>query len=215
MPIAMVVFDVGGTLVDESGMWHRHAENLGVPTSDLLSVLEEVVARGDHHRQALAEFDPHYIPAAGRRPGEAYEKACQFDQSEFYPDVHSCFEELRRQHYQIAIAGNQPASVEHCLRAVGLSADFVITSEALGIAKPHPAFFQHIVETSGLAASQLAYVGDRLDNDVLPAKAAGMRGILLGRGLWGRIHAKRPAVSEAHAVIDNLSVLLPALKVAP
>lgn len=91
----------------------------------------------------------------------------------------------------------------------------MITSEALGIAKPHPAFFQHIVETSGLAASQLAYVGDRLDNDVLPAKAAGMRGILLGRGLWGRVHAKRPAVSEAHAVIDNLSVLLPSLKVAP
>ncbi len=33
--------------------------------------------------------------------------------------------------------------------------------------------------------SEVLYVGDRLDNDVLPAKSAGMQAVLIRRGPWG------------------------------
>ena len=37
----------------------------------------------------------------------------------------------------------------------------------------------------GTARSSVLYVGDRIDNDVLPAAAAGMRTCWLRRGPWG------------------------------
>jgi FMN phosphatase YigB (HAD superfamily) len=58
-----------------------------------------------------------------------------------------------------------------------------------------------------VAAEEIAYIGDRLDNDVLPARAAGMMAIFLRRGPWGYLHATRPEVMEAHARIDTLHQL--------
>ena len=57
-----------------------------------------------------------------------------------------------------------------------------------------------------MAPEEIAYVGDRLDNDVLPAADAGMRPILLRRGPWGYLHARRPEASRA-TVIGSLTEL--------
>ena len=54
-------------------------------------------------------------------------------------------------------------------------------------------------------------MGDRLDNDVLPARAAGMRTVLLRRGPWGHLHSARPDASLADARIDSLAELTVAL----
>jgi FMN phosphatase YigB (HAD superfamily) len=53
----------------------------------------------------------------------------------------------------------------------------------------------------------IAYVGDRLDNDVLPARDAGMAAIFIKRGPWGALHATRPDIARATAVIDSLAQL--------
>ena len=47
------------------------------------------------------------------------------------------------------------------------------SSAGWGVAKPDPAFYARVVAETGCAASEVAYVGDRIDNDVLPARAAG------------------------------------------
>jgi FMN phosphatase YigB (HAD superfamily) len=64
---------------------------------------------------------------------------------------------------------------------------------------------------TGLAAEKIAYVGDRLDNDVLPAKAAGMFAVLVRRGPWGHLHAQRPEAAHADARIDTLAELTAAI----
>ncbi|HET9242733.1 MAG TPA: HAD family hydrolase, partial [Gaiella sp.] len=53
--------------------------------------------------------------------------------------------------------------------------------------KPDPSFFERLVALSGAAAHEVAYVGDRADNDVLPALAAGMVAVHLRRGPWGML----------------------------
>jgi FMN phosphatase YigB (HAD superfamily) len=58
---------------------------------------------------------------------------------------------------------------------------------------------------------RIAYVGDRLDNDVLPARAAGMVAVHVRRGPWGYLHARRPEAAQAHLRIDSLDELLPGL----
>jgi FMN phosphatase YigB (HAD superfamily) len=54
-------------------------------------------------------------------------------------------------------------------------------------------------------------VGDRLDNDVLPAVAAGMTGVFVRRGPWGVIHATWPEAARANLRLETLNELPAAL----
>jgi len=64
----------------------------------------------------------------------------------------------------------------------------------------------------GLPTEEIAYVGDRVDNDVLPAKAAGMTAVFVRRGPWGYVHAGWPEAARADARIDSLADLPDALR---
>jgi FMN phosphatase YigB (HAD superfamily) len=70
-------------------------------------------------------------------------------------------------------------------------------SDAMGVAKPEPAFFARTLELiGGPPAAQVAYVGDRVDNDVRPSAAAGMRAVWIRRGPWGFLHEDRDRVAN-------------------
>jgi FMN phosphatase YigB (HAD superfamily) len=69
---------------------------------------------------------------------------------------------------------------------MNLPLDFIGSSEKWGVEKPSPEFFGRIVQISGVRAGEIAYVGDRLDNDVLPAKAAGMVSVFWSKQLRDR-----------------------------
>ncbi len=84
-----------------------------------------------------------------------------------------------------------------------LPVDAIRTSDEWGVEKPEPAFFDKVVELAGVPASRVAYVGDRLDNDVLPAADAGMLPILVRRGPWGYLHAERPEAATV-PIVDSL-----------
>ncbi len=57
-------------------------------------------------------------------------------------------------------------------------------------------------------ADEVAYVGDRVDNDVLPAAAAGLVAVHVRRGPWGRL---QPTPREATLGLDDLASLPEAL----
>jgi ribonucleotide monophosphatase NagD (HAD superfamily) len=60
--------------------------------------------------------------------------------------------------------------------AIARGRDFLAMSDALGVAKPEPAFFTRLLALLGdPEPGAVAYVGDRVDNDVEPARAAGLR----------------------------------------
>ena len=100
---------------------------------------------------------------------------------------------------------------ETSLAALGVPADFIASSARWGVEKPDPAFFARAVEVAGVPAHAIAYVGDRLDNDVLPAKAAGMLGVFIRRGPWGVIHAASPQAAAADLRLETLAGLAEAL----
>ena len=66
-----------------------------------------------------------------------------------------------------------------------------------------------------MPADRVLYVGDRLDNDVLPARAAGMRTAFLRRGPWGHVHALRPQAALADVRVDSLGELVELLPARP
>ncbi len=55
-------------------------------------------------------------------------------------------------------------------------------------------------------AASVAYVGDRVDNDVVPSAAAGMRAVWIRRGPWGVI--QDPPAPGASLIVGSLIELV-------
>src|SRR5438876_997354 len=72
-------------------------------------------------------------------------------------------------------------------------------------------FFKALIDECGMPAEQIAYVGDRLDNDIQPALAAGLVGVFVRRGPWGYQHQHAPEVARAHVRVLGLTELPDAL----
>jgi FMN phosphatase YigB (HAD superfamily) len=205
MALAAVCFDVGETLVDETEPWGRWADRLGVPRLTFFAALGAVVARGGGHREvfSLARPDLDFEEAARLR-GDADPG---FDAGDLYPDALTCLVAVREQGYRVGIAGNQPARAADALRRSGLPFEWLLISELEGVHKPDPAFFERIVRVSGLPAASIAYVGDRVDNDVVPAAEAGMVAVHVRRGPWGVIQGDWPGIERAALRVGSLGEL--------
>jgi len=123
----------------------------------------------------------------------------------------SRLESVRSLGLRVGVAGNQSTRLEEWLRAARLPVDVVASSDGLGARKPDPAFFAALVELAGCAPAELAYVGDRVDNDVVPALRAGMPAVHLRRGPWGRLQPTPPggiAVASLAEVPPTLASML-------
>ena len=97
--------------------------------------------------------------------------------------------------------------------AIDVPLELVASSDRWGVAKPDTAFFERIARELDLPPGAIAYVGDRVDNDIRPAAAAGLMAIHIRRGPWGYAHAGMAASAGAIASIDSLGEL-PALLVS-
>lgn len=203
-----VFFDVGETLVDETRMLRGWASWLEVPHATFEAALAQVIARDEHHRRVFEMLRPGFDVAKAVAERRARGLDFVVAAADFYPDALSVMTRLRTLGVLVGIAGNQPPKSEAALKAMGLPADIVAGSSTWGVEKPRPEFFARLIEAAGMEAGEIAYVGDRLDNDVLPARAAGLRTVLVRRGPWGRDHAARPEASLADLVVDDLAGLL-------
>ncbi|MFJ8582321.1 HAD family hydrolase [Micromonospora sp. NPDC093277] len=205
--IDAIFFDVGGTILDESREFETWADWLGVPRHTLSAVFGAVIARGLDYRETFEVFRPGIDLAAELELRAAAGKPESFGEEDLYPDARPCLTALKDQGLFVGLAGNQPAHAEAILRALDLSVDVIGTSDGWGVAKPSPAFFERIIREVDGDASSILYVGDRPDNDVRPAMAAGMKTCLIRRGPWGHI-LDIPAVSDRCLFrIDSLDEL--------
>jgi FMN phosphatase YigB (HAD superfamily) len=204
---------VGEVLVNESRLWSLWADWLGVARSDFVAELESVIRQRRHHRALFQQFRPGFDVAAARlereRTGWPPDVLTSAD---FYPDALRSLQRLRELGYWLGIAGNQPAEAEAALIDAGVPVDAVGSSGAWGVEKSSPAFFDKLVGLAGRVPSEIAYVGDRLDNDILPALEAGMLAVFIERGPWGRVHATWPEAERASIHIRSLDELPDALR---
>lgn len=212
MPIKAVFFDLGETLIDERRMWREWAHYLGVPEQDFLTAFDDTIARGEHHRRVFDRFRVGFDFEAARRERLENGTAYAFRREDLYPDAAPCLSILRKLGYFIVIAGNQPREALEGLLALRLETDLATTSAHLGVEKPALAFFEALVSLSGFRADEIAYVGDRVDNDILPAQAAGLTGVFIERGPWGRAHAKRGDAVRADIRVNTLMEISVALE---
>lgn len=203
-----VALDVGETLIDETRIWSVWADALGIPRLTFMAAMGAVLATGGDFRDTFSLVG---VADWGARRAEVEAAYGGFQPVDLYPDALPAVEELCRIGYRVAILANQPAKRSAELRALGFAPDVMAMSDELGVAKPDAAFFERALTLMGRPDPQrVAYVGDRLDNDVLPAARAGMRAIWLRRGPWGVIGGReRPPTAEAAAlVVQSLDELV-------
>jgi FMN phosphatase YigB (HAD superfamily) len=186
--VKAVVFDVGETLLDETGLWERAADTAGVPRFTLMGILGGLAARGERHSRVWELLGVQQPSAAST-----------FDPDELYPDALPCLAALRARGLLVGAVGNTPEDAEDLLRR---HVDLVGSSARWGCEKPAPQFFERIVREAGCPAAEIAYVGDRVDNDVVPALGAGMVAVHLRRGPWGFLHEPPPEALRAGSLAE-------------
>jgi HAD superfamily hydrolase (TIGR01509 family) len=191
MAVEALVFDVGETLVDETAMWARAAGAAGITPFTLMAGLGATIALERPH-------DDVWELLGIEQP------AGTWTMDDWYPDARSCLERLRASGYRVCACGNTPAFVEQELAPL---VDAVASSESLGVWKPAPEFFARVVELAGVPAEKIAYVGDRVDNDVAPAIAAGMAAVHIRRGPWGHLQEPPPEAIRIHSLDELLGAL--------
>jgi HAD superfamily hydrolase (TIGR01549 family) len=204
--VRWIVFDLGETLVDETANWDRWADYLGVPRFTFHAVLGATIAARRPHGEVLSYFRPGVDLLSEQAAKDAAGLGWALSDSDLYDDAIPTLERLRSQGYRLAVFANQPTSVEAFMAT--LPVDHVGTSEGWGVAKPDQEFFERVAQTLQAAPAHIAYVGDRVDNDVVPAKRAGMVAVHLRRGPWGYLHARWPEAAEADHRIESLSELV-------
>jgi HAD superfamily hydrolase (TIGR01509 family) len=195
MRLRAVFFDVGETLADETRLWSQIADAVGVPRFTFFGILGGLAARGEPHSRV-------YELLGVERPAHS-----GFRLDDLYPDARPCLAELRAEGYLLGAVGNTGAEVEAVLADL---VDVVGSSARWGVEKPTPAFFTRVVSEAGCAPEEIAYVGDRVDNDILPALAAGLVAVHVRRGPWGYLHEAPPgavrigSLAELPAALGSL-----------
>ncbi|MCF7547413.1 HAD family hydrolase [Pseudonocardia sp. WMMC193] len=185
MPIRAVWFDVGETLIDESREYGTWADWLSVPRHTFSSVFGAVIARGQDYRQVFQHFRPGFDLDKERQARLDTGLGEYLNAQDLYPDARPCLQQLRDAGYFVGIAGNQTLRAGTFIRELNLPADLIATSDDWGVNKPSEAFFDKLIAVSGHRPEEIAYVGDRLDNDIAPAVRRGINGVWVRRGPWG------------------------------
>ncbi|HTE66600.1 MAG TPA: HAD family hydrolase [Candidatus Binatia bacterium] len=201
-----VCLDVGETLIDETRVWSLWADIYGIPRLTFFAALGAAIARGEQPGDVFGTFDITEKDWRARLP-ELEDAYGGFQDVDLYPDARRALDRLRGDGYRLAVLANQPARRTAELKALGIQADVIAMSDELQIWKPDPAFFARGLKLLGSPpAADVAYVGDRVDNDVLPTIAAGMRAVWIRRGPWGVIQSLPPETPAlVVATLDELT----------
>jgi HAD superfamily hydrolase (TIGR01509 family) len=203
-PRVGALFDVGYCLMDESARLARALEWLALTLARAGHPVSAAVLDSCYQEacRAPSPGEPSLLIQVLRGLGVPEAEARGIRRAlpweavplQAYPEAVPALRALRETGFRVGVLANQPASTRADLDGAGVSAlcDGVWLSEAVGLAKPDPRFFQLPLDAWGLPPGRVAYVGDRPDHDVAPARALGMATV---RVLAGP-HALQPARSD-------------------
>jgi HAD superfamily hydrolase (TIGR01549 family) len=216
--VRWLFFDLGNTLISEEEAWECR-----------LRLLVEALER--HGRRcsveearaalaaAAAEFAPRFIIKAieklvddekCRRSALAaarYRKELEVPYAAAEPVLRALTTS-----YKLGVIANQSVSSTERLTRWGLM-PFVSTclcSSELGLKKPEPAIFTLALERAECAPFEAVMIGDRLDNDIRPARSFGWKTIRVAQG-FARFQSPRDSWDEPDLTTGSLAEVTPAL----
>ena len=195
--IRWLFFDVGSTLLDERFAYEHRLRDIAASAN----VSYEYV-----YKQSL-EFYKQNLKGDGEVANLlGVEKPVWHREEEvLFDGAAECLEILSK-HYKIGVIANQSLGTKERLEHHGILQyiDLVVASAEEGVAKPDRRIFEIALERSGCKPCEAVMIGDRIDNDIVPANLLGMHTIWVKQGFrqyWNFTEA----IEEADYTVNNLS----------
>ena len=198
----IIFFDIGYTLVDETAVWAKRcaeqaataeAKRLGLTAVDIYREIENnSVARLPQYRTVVTKFG--FTEVAPYR----------HELENLYHEAPQVLETLARK-YELGVIANQTDGLRERLRGFGIARYFthIVSSWDARIMKPDVRLYEYALRAADCAPQNAFMVGDRLDNDIAPAKAAGMKTVWIKQG-FGALQTPLSAADTPDHTVNSL-----------
>ncbi|HYE92531.1 MAG TPA: HAD-IA family hydrolase [Terriglobales bacterium] len=117
------------------------------------------------------------------------------------PEAAAALQLARESGLRTGVVSNSNGTIRRILESLDLArrCDVILDSQEEGIEKPDPRLFHRALDRLGVAPAEAAYIGDLYSVDVVGARRAGMRAVLMDPGAcWGtRDCPQAPTVLDA------------------
>ena len=202
-------FDIGSTLVDETkvyeGRFKYTAEKSGLSYEEVCASALELFKQNKKGDKELMKRLGIPIPE------------WKSEDEVLYLDTKSVLQKLSWKtggKYKIGIIANQNPGSKERLESFGILEyiDLVVASAEEGCAKPDRKIFEIALSRAGVPASDSVMIGDRVDNDIIPANEIGMKTVWVKQG-FGKYRSfssdpEKRRAEKADFEVDELSGLM-------
>lgn len=210
MKIKWLFFDIGSTLVDEEACFrkrckiHASSEQCKALRLDEEALYNEIIEASKIYQNQYK----YVVKKYNLSPYVEHDVTLET----LYPDTVKTLKALK-QKYHLGIIANQLPGLKDRLKLLGLDQYFevVIGSNDVGIHKPDLEIYRLGLKEANAKIEESIMIGDRLDNDVYPAKKLGMKTIWIKKG-FGKYQTPLNQEYEPDYIINNLEELITVLQ---
>lgn len=198
--ILWIFFDMGSTLVDEQQAF-RHRVRDAIQGTDIgeEQFYQTMISYYQQNKKGDKEAFAFYNLAKPEWHSE---------DEVLYAGVKEYLNRLKGR-YRLGIIANQLPGVCKRLEQWGILQEFslIVTSDREGVAKPDPRIFEATLQRADCPAERCVMIGDRLDNDIAPAKKLGFKTIWVRQGL-NAYTSPTSQWEQADAVVDKIEQIM-------
>lgn len=216
MAYRAVLFDVGGP-IDMEFAWEIAVDGAIAAACGLEGIRVDQAMVEEASEAAVAAFAPeayaHMIETLCGGDPRTVERVRQrvramvgnLDVFQLRPGIDGLLRRLRERGLKLGIVANQPTMARERLARAGIGDLFDCQglSAVTGYRKPDPRAFRVVADALDVPPAACIVVGDRIDNDVVPARALGMTTVLF-RGGRHRRQRPRSEAEEPEAVVTDV-----------
>ena len=229
MSVKFIFFDIGDVIFDENAQhqWLFHqllltlrAHGKNVLWDDFNDTRKRLTALGPNPEAAIKASLAHYCMNDSETEvlwqearGKYLEMRKPRPFGQLLDGITPVLVDLK-QDFKLGIIANQHPEVFQAIADYGIADLFevIIISEIVHLFKPDPAIFQAGLDKAQITPQEAVFVGDRPDNDVGPAKAAGMKTVRFKRGIQYTLYNPTDPALTADETVTNIAELAAAVR---
>ena len=177
MLVKWIFFDVGTTIVNEEKAYNHRVYDMikgtNITFEEFNNKRIELARQGQDGNNAAIKFF------------NINKTAWHSEDEILYEDTVDVLEYLTNKGYKLGVIANQKTGLKNRLEEFGILKyfDIVIASEEVGVSKPDKKIFNLALSKVKCIPQECIMIGDRLDNDILPAIQISMKTIWVKQGL--------------------------------
>ena len=199
MAIRWLFFDIGYTLINEDQVWQKRFEEqallpqtaaLGLSAEDIRREVERnTIERRPQYRSFVQKF--------ALKQTAPYRHELEHP----YPEAYAVLAELSAR-CKLGVIANQTDGLTKRLACWKMLSFFslIISSWDYQVMKPDQKLFETALHLAGCRAQDAVMIGDRLDNDIAPAKALGMQTVWIRQGFGSLQQPLSPLDTPDHTI---------------